>query len=305
MTKKILITGGTGLIGTHLTRELLEQGYQVNHLSRGNKRQILGVTTYLWDIDKSEIDKKCIEGVDIIIHLAGAGIADKRWTKHRKEEIIKSRTASIKLIYELMKSTGNQVEAVISATASGYYSDRGDESMEETALPKNDFLGQSCLLWEQAVDEGKELGLRIVKLRTGLVLDKDKGAFPKLLMPFKLGVGTSLGRGSQWMSWVHIKDAVAIYMHFINNDQKGAFNMSTPNPLTNKSFSALLSKKMHKTLWVPSVPAFVLKLVLGEMSTVLLGSTKMSVDKLLKTGYKFYYPTLDLALDELLQKKDC
>ncbi|ADY53082.1 domain of unknown function DUF1731 [Pseudopedobacter saltans DSM 12145] len=303
MIKKILITGGSGFLGTHLTKELLERGYRVNHLSRGERRQILGVTTYFWNIETGEIDERCLEGVEIIIHLAGAGIGDKRWTDKRKQEIIKSRVDSINLIYHLMDKINHQVETVISASASGYYSDRGDEMMEEPALPKNDFLGNCCHLWEKAVDRGKDFDLRIVKLRTGIILDKEKGAFPKLVVPFKLGVGAPLGNGRQWMSWIHIKDAVGVYMHFIENDLGGVYNMSSPEPHRNKAFSSLLSKKLHKFLWVPAVPGIVLKIALGEMSTILLGSTKMSVAKLLATGYRFKYPTLNMALDNLLDKK--
>ncbi len=302
MITKILITGGSGLVGFHLTRELLSQGYKVNHLSRGNKKQILGVTTYLWNPERKEIDERCLEGVSIIIHLAGAGITDKRWTEKRKEEIIQSRVASIELIYDLLEKTDHRVQTIISASASGYYSDRGEELMEETALAKNDFLGKCCFLWEQAVDKGKQYGLRIVKLRTGVVLDNRKGALPKLIIPFKLGVGSPFGNGKQWMSWIHIKDVVAAYIYFVKHEISGTYNLSSPSPLRNKDFSKILSKQLKKRFWVPAVPGFVLKLALGEMSTVLLGSTKMGVQKLLDTGFVFCYPTLELALDDLLIK---
>jgi uncharacterized protein len=296
--RRILITGGTGLIGLSLTKLLLKKGYQVNHLSRtaGKDPQ---VPTFLWDVGKGQIDPNCIDGVDAIVHLAGAGIADKRWTKKRKQEIIHSRTNSIQLVYSLLQNKKHSVKAVISASGVGYYSDRGDELMHESNVPATDFLGKCCVAWEKAVDEGHNLGLRVVKFRTGVVLDKG-GALEKLAMPIKLYIGSPLGSGKQWMSWIHLQDVLGMYLFGIENGLlNGVYNMVSPNPLTNKQVTLAVAKQLRRPLWAPGVPGFLLKLLLGEMSIVVLGSTKASSEKIENEDFKFKYPVIAEALSEI------
>jgi len=296
--KSILITGGTGLIGLNLTKQLLVKGYTISHLSRSAGKDPR-VKTFLWDVNAGEIDEQCIEGADIIVHLAGAGIADKPWTKERKQEIIDSRTKSIELIYGLLKTKPNQVRAVISASAIGFYSDRGDELMTELSKPSNDFMGQCCIAWENAVDEGTSLGLNVVKFRTGVVLDKG-GALEKLAMPIKLFVGSPLGNGKQWIPWIHWQDVINMYLFAIENEKlTGVFNMVAPNPLTNKQLTQAVAKTLRKPLWLPNVPAFVLKLILGEMATIVLGSTKVASAKIEAAGFKFQYLEITAALNEI------
>jgi uncharacterized protein (TIGR01777 family) len=299
VTKHILITGGTGLIGKKLTDALLSRGYQVSHLSRetGNNPK---VKTYLWDVAKGKIDKHCIDEADTIFHLAGAGIADKRWTDKRKKELVESRTKSIGLIYDLMKSRPNKINTVISASAIGYYSDRGDEILTEDSLPNSDFMAQCCIAWEQAVDEGRSLGLRVVKFRTGVVLIKDGGALPQMAMPVKLGVGASLGSGKQWIPWIHWQDVVDLYLYGLDDvNLSGAYNMAAPQPVTNKQFTKALAKQLYRPVWPIKVPAFVFKILMGEMSTIVLGSTRTSAQKIEKEGFVFKYPELAGALKEL------
>jgi len=299
MPKRILITGGTGTLGKHLTELLLAKGYTVCLLSRspGNDPR---VNTFLWDVNKHEIDPDCIIGVDTIVHLAGAGIADERWTEERKEEIVESRTRSIKLIYDLLKNNTHQVTSVISASGVGYYSDRGDELLDEDSVPAHDFLGTCCVEWEKAVDEGEELGLRVVKFRTGVVLDKDSGALPKLAAPVKLGVGAALGSGRQWVPWIHWHDVAAMYLYAIEREVvHGVYNMAAPNPATNKQLTQAIAKQLHRPFWLPNVPAFALKLALGEMSAVILGSTKVSTHRIEAKGFQFSYPLLADALKEI------
>jgi len=299
MQKNILLTGGTGLVGCNLTKLLLEQGYVVSHLSRKPGKNPK-VKTYLWDIHKGQIDADCIDGVDTIVHLAGAGIVDKRWTNKRKKELIESRTKSIRLIYELLGKKEHRVNTVVSASATGFYSDRGDELLTETSKPANDFLGECCIAWEKAVDEGEELGLRIVKFRTGIVLNKKGGALPKMSMPIKLGIGSPLGSGRQWIPWIHWHDVVRLYLYGIMHSKlTGTYNMVSPNPVTNRELTRALAKQLHRPLWVPNVPAFVLKLALGEMSVAVLGSTKVSAQKIIDNGFKFEYPELQGALKEI------
>ena len=299
MGKKILITGGTGTVGKFLSQLLTDKGYEVQHLSR-NPSKDSAYKTFKWDIEKQEIDAECIVGVDTIVHLAGAGIADKRWTDERKQVLIKSRTDSISLIYNLLKNKKNEVSRVVSASAAGYYSDRGNQLMRETDLPANDFLADCCIKWEEAVDEGKKLGLQIVKFRTGVILDKDSGALQKIAQPIKYGFGAPLGDGNQWMSWIHLQDVIDMYLFGIENEElSGAYNMCSPYPLTNRALTKAIANQINKPLWLPNVPAFALKLALGEMSAVVLGSTKMSTQKIEDAGFRFKYADIKVALSQI------
>lgn len=296
--KHILLTGGTGLIGKRLTARLLAGGYAVSHLSRsaGNNPQ---VKTYLWDVNKGEIDASCVDDVDIIVHLAGAGIADERWTDERKKEMVDSRTKSIGLIYDLIKHKKHTINSVISASAIGYYSDRGEELMTEESPPSNDFMAKCCIAWENAVDEGRAMGLRIVKFRTGVVLDKE-GALLKMAAPVKLFVGAPLGSGKQWVPWIHWQDVVDMYLYAIENENfTGVYNMVSPNPVTNTQLTKAIAKQLHRPLWAPNVPAFVLKLLMGEMGTIVLGSTKVSAQKIEGEGFKFKFPVIVPALKDI------
>ncbi len=298
MGKHILLTGGTGLLGKKITDALLKKGYAVSHLSRkpGNAPR---VKTFLWDIHKGTIDEAAIDDIDTIIHLAGAGIADGRWTDKRKKEIIESRTKSIGLIYELLKKKSHKIDTVISASGVGYYSDGGDELMFEDSPPAHDFLGTCCIEWEKAVDEGKQLGLRVLKFRTGVVLDKNGGALPQLALPIKLGVGSPLGNGKAWVPWIHYEDVVAMYQFGLEHNLQGVYNMVAPNPVTNKQLTQAVAKQLHRPLWLPNVPAFVLKLIFGEMSVVVFGSTKVSAQKIEAAGFKFRFADIEEALSDI------
>jgi len=297
--KNILLTGGTGLIGSALTEKLLAKGYAVSQLSREPGKNP-AVKTYLWDVAKGEIDPHCIDGIDTIVHLAGAGIAEKRWSKKRKKELIDSRTKSIGLIYDLIKHQPNQVKSIVSAAATGYYGDRGDELLTETRTPGFDFLSTCCIDWEHAVDIGESLGLRVVKFRTGVVLDKNGGALPQLAKPVKLAAGAPLGSGKQWIPWIHHQDVIGIYLTGIENEElKGVYNMVAPNPVTNKQMTQAIAKQLRRPLWLPKLPAFALKLAMGEMAEVVLGSDKVSSKKIEDAGYTFKYPEITGALKEI------
>lgn len=261
MNKHILITGGTGLLGKQLTAALLKKGYSVSHLSRQNNNADAKVKTYLWNVAKGTIDADCIKGVDLIVHLAGAGIADKKWTSERKQLLIESRTRSIALIYDLLKTKPNKVSSVISASGIGYYGDRGNELLTEESSPSADFMGECCVKWEQAVDEAAKLGLRVVKFRTGVVLTTEGGALPQLALPIKFGFGTVLGNGQQWIPWIHLQDVIDMYILSIENESlSGVYNMVAPVPVTNEYFTQAVARQLHKPLWLPKVPAFALKL---------------------------------------------
>jgi uncharacterized protein (TIGR01777 family) len=295
----VLITGATGLIGQPLTEALLNKGYEVSHLSRSAGKNPK-VKTYLWDVAKEQIDERCIEGVNTIIHLAGAGIADKRWTKERKELLVNSRTQSIKLIYKLLQNQPHQVKNVISASATGYYSNRGDELLTEDSQPMHDFLGTCCIAWESVVDEGHALNLNITKFRTGVVLSTKGGALPPISLPVKFGLGAALGNGRQYIPWIHWQDAVDMYLQAVEGHlPPDVYNMVAPNPVVNKQLTQAVARQLRKPLWAPHVPAFLLKALLGEMSLVVLGSTRVSALKVQDAGFKFKFENITDALSNI------
>jgi len=297
--KQILITGGSGLLGLKLSEVLLSHDYGVSHLSRSAGKDAR-IKTFLWDVEKGSIDENCINDIDIVIHLAGAGIADKRWTDKRKKLLIDSRTQSIQLIYGLLKKKVHQVSHIISASATGYYSDRGEELLTEDSPPANDFLGNCCIAWEKAVDEGKALGLLVTKFRTGVVLTPKGGALPPLSLPIKLGAGTALGSGKQYTPWIHIDDVVAMYLYAIEGKCKpDVYIMAAPNPVTNKQLTQAIAKQLRRPLWLPNVPALLLRLALGEMSLMVLASDRISAEKIQQAGFRFRYPVIEDALKEI------
>jgi uncharacterized protein len=305
MIKTVLITGGTGLIGKPLTQALLQKGYSVHHLSRSVSSKIHGVKNFRWNLSKGEIDPACIDGVDSIIHLAGEGIAARPWTSAQKKELIESRTESIRLLYKLIKnSTQHQVREVISASGIGIYGNRGDELLSENSAPGDDFLSRCCIEWEKAVDEIATENIRIVKLRTGVVLSAQGGALAQMDKPIKAGVGAILGSGKQWMPWIHIQDIVSLYIHVLENPGiQGAFNTATASPHTNKEFTETLAKVLDKKIWLPAVPAFALRIILGEMRAIVLNSTKTSAEKILTTGFNFTFESLEDALTDIYAQK--
>jgi uncharacterized protein (TIGR01777 family) len=299
MKKNILITGGSGLLGKQLTLALLGLGHTVTHLSRSPGKNAK-VKTFLWDVEIGKIDQHCIDGVDTIVHLAGAGIADKRWTDKRKQLLTESRTRSIELIYEVIQNRANHVNSIVSASATGYYSNRGEELLTEDSTPAEDFLGTCCVQWEQAVDKGTALGLRVLKYRTGVVLTKNGGALPQLALPVKLGVGSPIGTGNQWIPWIHHQDVVDMYIEGIQSTSlSGVYNMVAPQPVTNAQMSKAVAAQLHKPFWAPNVPALIIKALFGEMATVVLGSTRVSAQKVINAGYKFKYPDVVTALKEI------
>jgi uncharacterized protein (TIGR01777 family) len=293
----ILITGGTGLLGNKLSKALLDKGYKLSHLSREPGKDP-NIKTFLWDVENKKIDAQCIDDVDIIVHLAGAGIAEKRWTDARKKIIIDSRTHSIRLIYELLKSKTHQVIKVISASGVGYYGDTADALIFEDHGPATDFPGFCCLEWEKAVDDAAALNIPVLKFRTGVVLSPEGGALPQLAAPVKIGLGAAIGSGKQYISWIHIKDAVNMYMYGIENKEcTGVFNMVAPHPVTNEEMTKALAKHFKKALWLPNIPGFIMQLLLGEMSTLVVSGTKASSKKIEDTGFNFKFKDLESALE--------
>lgn len=302
MKKNVLISGGTGFIGKNLTHLLVRNGFSVSILSRSEKQNTGDVSYYKWDIDKNYIDENAILNADYIVHLAGEGIADKRWTEKRKKAIIESREKSAELIYDVLKKNNKKVEAFVSASALGIYGAYNSEIIcTEDMPPADDFLGTTCKIWEEGADRIGQLGIRTVKIRTGLVLGKDEGLLKKLTPMFKLKLGSALGSGKQYMPWIHIDDLCGIYLEAINNpNMKGAYNAAIDDNTTNAVFSERLAKVFGYSIWLPNVPAFLLKIVLGEMAQILLTGQRASSDKIESTGFKFQHQVLENALKDCL-----
>jgi uncharacterized protein len=314
----IIITGGTGLIGTALSKALLEKGYRVIILSRKEVDRSLpeNLSYAVWDIKNQTINREAIGSADYIIHLAGAGVADKRWTKKRKQEIIDSRVNSSKLIVDSLKSIPNKVKAVISSSGIGWYgadlipnpSPQGGEGsgvlkFVESDPPANDFLGSTCKQWEESIDPVTQLGKRLVKLRTGIVLSKDGGALKEFLKPLNFGIAAILGNGKQVISWIHIDDLVNMYISAFENEQmNGVYNAVAPNPVSNKEMIMQIAKSRGKFFIPVHVPSFVLNLILGEMSIEVLKSATVSSGKISSAGFQFQSDDIETALKNLLQK---
>lgn len=304
MSKQVLITGGSGLIGAHLTRLLLDNNYTVSHLSRSAKeKEDSPVKTYVWDIEKQEMEEEAVATADHIIHLAGAGVADHRWTKTYKQEIIHSRTASARLLYKTVNGLQkHHIKTFVSASGIDIYGeDTGGTEMIESSPHGNYFLVEVCEKWETAADRMGELGLRVVKLRTGMVLSNKGGALPKLIQPIKLGAGAPLGSGKQYISWIHIDDLCSLYKAAIEQEAyQDTYNAVAPGPVTNEEFNKVAAKILNKPLFLPNVPSFALKLALGDMASVVLGGHKVSNQKIEATGFTFQYRDLEAALKNLL-----
>ncbi len=301
LSMKILITGATGLVGNEIVKLCHQQGYTVNYLSR-NKSNLSNEINYkgfYWNIDSGEIDEDCFKDVNAIIHLAGASIA-KRWTKHYKKSIIDSRVKSAEMLYNALERIPNQVEHFISASAIGYYPSSYinyyTEEHEEVSLS---FLGQVVSKWEDSASQFEKLNINVAKVRIGLVLDQNEGALQQIAKPVKMGLGSALGSGEQWQSWIHVEDLARLFMHVLNNDLQGVYNGVAPAPKTNNVFTKKLANLLQRPYFMPNVPAFMLKLILGEMHTLLLESQRVSSKKIENTGFQFNYHCLQNALENI------
>jgi len=302
-SKNILITGASGLIGTRLTELLLEQGNHVAHLSRNHRSGT--ARTFLWDVDKKQVDRHALEGTDAIVHLAGAAVADKPWTDERKWEILKSRTQSTQLLYNELQKGGHAVKTFISASAIGYYGfDDAEKVFHEDDQPGKDFLANVVRQWEAEVDRIQELGIRVVKIRIGIVLSDKGGALKEIARPVKYWVGAPLGSGNQYISWIHLDDLASMFIKALSDEQmEGAYNGTGLYPVTNRELTKAIAHTMQKPLLLPALPAFVLKVLFGEMADIILKGSKVSSEKIQRAGFSFKFDTLEKALADLLKKK--
>jgi uncharacterized protein len=297
---KILITGASGLVGTRLTEMLEAAGHQVVHLGRTKK--VGSRPVYTWDVEKGVIDEEAFIGVEVVVHLAGAGVADKPWTPKRKLEILESRTKSTALLAKYLEHQP-QVKVVVSASAVGYYGfGLSDHEFTEESNPGADFLAQVVRAWEEEVNgiENK----RIVKLRIGFVLSEKGGALKEMSKPIKMFAGAPLGTGKQLIGWIHIDDLCRMFIKAVEDEtMHGVYNATGPYSVTNKELTKQIATVLGKPLFLPPVPSFVMKLLLGEMANLVLYGLNVSSAKIKKTGFAFSYPTLEQALANLLGKK--
>lgn len=311
----VLITGGTGMIGKRLTGLLVDKGYKVIILSRHahplhteQQNMTERVTYAKWDMLDQTIDKNAIAQADHIIHLAGAGVADQRWSKQRKQEITDSRTQSSALIVKALAEIPNKIKTVISMSAIGWYGPDTEKTKHagftEDAPADTAFLGETCRAWEASIEPVTQLGKRLVKLRTGIVLSNEGGAFVEFMKPIRSGIAAILGNGKQIVSWIHIDDLCRMFIHALENETvNGVYNAVAPHPVTNRSLIIALAKRLRGKFFVPThIPAFVLKMILGEMSIEVLKSAKISCRKIQLTGFNFLYTTFESAIGNLLQK---
>ncbi|TGE22904.1 TIGR01777 family oxidoreductase [Hymenobacter metallicola] len=297
MSQKVLITGGTGLIGTRLAEMLIDAGYEVALLSRTPSQS--RYRSFRWDPQHGTIDEAAVRYADHIINLAGSSVSEGKWTEERKRDIMTSRLGGTGLLVRELAKGGHHVRTFLSASAIGIYGDSADRVVtEETPpAPADDFLADVAHQWELAVQPVTDMGIRTVIVRIGIVLSTQGGALPPMARPIKLMAGAALGSGKQYMSWIHLDDVCRLFMQALEEPEwRGVYNAVAPNPVTNQEFTEALAEVMHRPLVLPKVPAFGLKLVLGEMSEIILASQRVSATKVLNTGFQFEYPDLKPAL---------
>lgn len=298
--RQILVTGGSGLIGSALTRTLIKRGYRVIILSRRpvevGKRFGDGVTVVgnLNQIDDSH-------SIDRVVNLAGAQIVGKRWSKSRKKTLWQSRIDLTRELVNFMARRPTPPEVLISGSAIGYYGDSEDRVLDESAAPGNDFGAKLCVAWEQEALRAEQFGSRVCLIRTGLVLSTDGGMLEQMLLPFKLCLGARLGDGTQWMSWIHIADEVAAIVHLLESEHhSGPFNLTAPTPVTNRKFTQSLGTTLNRPTLL-AIPEILIKLGLGESALLLLGGQRAKPQQLMNTGFEFRHSGLDAALAHLLR----
>ncbi len=298
--KSVLITGGSGLLGSAITDLLVQKGYQVSHL--GRNPSVGKVKCFRWSIREKYIDPKSLLGVDVIIHLAGAGVAEKRWSEKRKKEILESRTQSGNLLFEMLRDTPNSVKVVLCASAIGYYGLKtSDEWCHEDNQAGADFLAGVTQAWEEATKGVVDLNKRLVHFRIGIVLSNMGGPLKEMAQPIRWGVGAPLGSGKQWVSWIHIDDLCQLFLFaMINENLKGVYNAVAPNPVTNRELTVVIARTLHRKLLVPPIPSFALKIILGQMAEIVVTGARASCNKIKLAGFNYTFADIGLAMKSLL-----
>lgn len=299
---KLVITGGTGFIGSALSARLLEQGHSLTLLTRSPLPDTIshGIKGVIWELGSDGPWERVIDGADGVIHLAGEPIAGKRWTETQKGKLRSSRIDTTRALVAAIAKAKEKPKVLLNASAIGYYGPHGDEMLTETTEQGTDFLSRVCFEWEKEALKAEEYGLRVIRLRTGIVLGKGGGALAKMVPPFKLFAGGPLGTGSQWMSWIQLEDEVGLILFLLEHpNAHGVVNATAPNPVTMKEFCKTLGKVLHRPSWAP-VPSFVLRLLLGEMAEMLLTGQRVLPAEAQRLGYNFKYPNVQEALQDCL-----
>jgi len=299
MKQVVLITGANGMVANYLAKQL-EGNYSVRFLTR----KVSQDNQYLWDLNTKYIDVEALKGVNHIIHLAGTPISGKRWSRKRKQAILHSRVDSSQLILDTLKKYSLTVDSFISASAIGYYGTVTSQNIfTEESSKGNDFLSDVCGKWEDVAHLFKTNGVanRVSVVRMGIVLDKNYGAFKRIVKPIKLRIGASLGKGNQYMPWIHIHDLCGVYKFIIDNNISGTFNGVAPEHVTNTQLTKSVGRFLNRRIILPNIPEFLIKFLFGKMSVILLKGSRVSSDKIVQEGYCFNYQTLDQALSNLLK----
>ncbi len=299
----VLIAGGTGLIGSHLSALLAGRGYTVLHLSR-QRDPGARFPAYQWDLAEGTIDDEAVQRADYVINLAGAGVADERWTDSRKKTIIRSRTDGARLLRSAFERLDHRPRAYLSASGVNYYGESGDKVLHETDPPGEGFLSETSVHWEEGAWEVSRAGIRTVILRTGIVLSTRGGALKQMLLPLKFFTSTYFGDGRQWYSWIHLDDICRLYIHAMENEtMEGVYNAVAPNPVRNRALAEALPPAADRRALVVPAPAPALYLTLGEMAHAVLDSVRCSAEKIEGTGFTFVFPELSQALEDLFRRK--
>lgn len=297
---KITITGASGLIGRRLLKNLSAAGHAMHVLSRHAGTNLpAGVKLSTWDPVKALPAEESLRDAAAVIHLVGEPVA-QRWTADIKQRIRESRVMSTRHLVQAIGKLESRPEALICASAIGYYGSRGDEVLNESSAPGGGYLAEACQAWEQEAQAAEALGVRVVRVRIGLVLDSRGGALQKMLPPFRMGVGGKLGRGKQWMSWIHLEDLAGLFQFVLDRPVRGALNGVAPYPVINSEFTRELGQALHRPTIFP-VPAFALKTLFGEMSEILLASQRVVPAAVEEAGFRFRFPQLGPALGDLLR----
>lgn len=296
---RVLVTGATGLIGQQICEELRQEGHETVILSRrpSGVKTGPGITAYAWDPEQGNPPAEAWDGVDAVIHLAGEPVAGARWTNDQKRRIRDSRVTGTKNLVDGMKGLASRPRVFISASAVGFYGDRGEEDLDERSSPGNGFLSDVCREWEDEALKAEQAGIRVGLVRIGVVLSREGGALEKMLLPFKLGLGGQLGDGRQWFPWIHVDDIVGIFKHaLVNENVRGPINGVAPGIVSNAEFTKQFAGALNRSVFFP-VPAFAMRMMMGEMAIVVLSSQKVVPKVALDTGYDFKFPQLGEALN--------
>jgi uncharacterized protein len=300
---KVLITGATGLVGKKLVKKLLQEKIEVHYLSTSKLKlkNKLFYTGFYWNPREGKIDDKAFNGVDAIIHLAGANIA-QRWTSVYKKEVLDSRVLSSNLLFETLKRIPNQVKQVISASGTAIYPDSFDKiyTESETQIAPG-FLSDVVVQWEQSISQIEALNIKVCKLRTGIVYAKKGGALPEIIKPIRWGFGASFGSGKQIQSWIHIQDLVGIYYLFLINNKQGIYNAIAPETVSDQKLTKIIAQKLRKPLFMPNIPRFIMQLILGDMCELLFTNKNISSQKIINEGYSYKFPNIEKAIGDILK----